>query len=65
MKVNQISKLEKQNIASYLNMLNNQLRQARLDDNMSLEINTLNMLIGAKNILKRLGLDSLIPNDTW
>ena len=62
MKVNQISKLEKQNVTNYLDTLNNQLRQARMDDNMSLELDTLNMLVGAKNILRRLGLDSLIPS---
>lgn len=63
MKVNQISKLEKQNVINYFDTLNNQLRQARMDNNMSLELDTLNMLIGAKNILRRLGLDSLIPDN--
>lgn len=65
MKVNQVSKLEKQNIVNYLNVLNNQLRQARLDYNMSLELDTINTLIGAKNVLKMLGLDSLIPSNVW
>lgn len=59
MKVNQISKVEKMNIIGYVSSLKDQLEQARKNENMSLEIDISNMLVGAKNILRMLGLEDL------
>lgn len=60
MKLNQLSKYEKINIRSYIQSLYDQKEQARREENMSLEIDTTNMLVGAKNILRLLGLEDLI-----
>ena len=60
MKVNQLSKYEKMNVINYLDMLNEQREEAAREWNQSLEVDTTNMLIGAKNILRLLGLEDLI-----
>lgn len=60
MKVNQLSKYEKMNVINYLNMLNEQREEAAREWNQSLEIDTTNMLIGVKNVLRLLGLEDLI-----
>lgn len=62
MKVNQISKVEKMNIIGYVSSLKDQLEQARKNENMSLEIDTANMLVGARNILKLLEIDGIIQD---
>lgn len=62
MKVNQVSKVEKTNIVGYISSLKDQLEQARESENMSLEIDTANMLVGAKSILKLLGIDGIIQD---
>ena len=60
MKLNQLTKYEKINVNNYLQSLYDQKEQAQREENMSLEIDTTNMLIGAKNILRLLGLEDLI-----
>ena len=60
MNAKQISRTEKQNVVNYFNSLYDQRDNARANENMSLEIDTTNMLIGAKNVLRLLGLESLI-----
>ena len=60
MKLNQLAKYEKINIRNYIQSLYDQKEQAQKEDNMSLEIDTTNMLVGAKNILRLLGLEDLI-----
>lgn len=60
MKINQVTKIERQNVVNYFNSLCDQRDNARANENMSLEIDTTNMLIGAKNVLRLLGLESLI-----
>lgn len=60
MKINQVTKIERQNVVNYFNSLYDQRDNARANENMSLEIDTTNMLIGAKNVLRLLGLESLI-----
>lgn len=59
MKLNQLIKYEKINIRNYIQSLYDQREQAQRDENMSLEIDTTNMLIGAKNVLRMLGLEDL------
>lgn len=60
MKLNQLTKYEKINVKNYIQSLYDQREQAQKDENMSLEIDTINMLVGAKNILRILGLEDLI-----
>ena len=60
MKLNQLTKYEKINVKNYLQSLYDQKEQAQKEENMSLEIDTTNMLVGAKNILRLLGLEDLI-----
>ena len=60
MNTKQLNKLEKINIRNYLNTLNDQREEAAREWNQSLEVDTTNMLIGAKNILRLLGLEDLI-----
>lgn len=60
MKINQLTKYEKINVRNYLQSLYDQKEQAQREENMSLEIDTINMLVGAKNILRLLGLEDLI-----
>lgn len=60
MKANQLSKYEKMNVINYLNTLNEQREEAAREWNQSLEVDTTNMLIGAKNILRLLGLEDLV-----
>lgn len=59
MRLNQLSKYEKINVRNYIQSLYDQREQAQRDENMSLEIDTTNMLIGAKNVLRMLGLEDL------
>ena len=59
MKLNQLTKYEKINVKNYIQSLYDQREQAQRDENMSLEIDTTNMLIGAKNVLRMLGLEDL------
>ena len=60
MKLNQLTKYEKINVKNYLQSLYDQKEQAQKEENISLEIDTTNMLVGAKNILRLLGLEDLI-----
>lgn len=60
MKVNQLSKYEKMNVINYLNILNERREEAAREWNQALEVDTTNMLIGAKNILRLLGLEDLV-----
>lgn len=59
MRLNQLTKYEKTNVRNYIQSLYDQKEQAQRDENMSLEIDTSNMLVGAKNVLKMLGLEGL------
>ena len=59
MRLNQLSKYEKTNVRNYIQSLYDQKEQAQRDENMSLEIDTSNMLVGAKNVLRMLGLEGL------
>lgn len=59
MKLNQLVKYEKINVRNYIQSLYDQREQAQKDENISLEIDTTNMLIGAKNVLRMLGLEDL------
>lgn len=59
MKLNQLTKCEKTNIGNYIQSLRDQKEQAQIEENMSLEIDITNMLIGAKNVLRMLGLEGL------
>lgn len=60
MNTKQLNKFEKMNVINYLNTLNEQREEAAREWNQSLEVDTTNMLIGAKNILRLLGLEDLI-----
>lgn len=60
MNIRQLSKFEKMNVINYLNTLNEQREEAAREWNQSLEVDTTNMLIGAKNILRLLGLEDLV-----
>lgn len=60
MNAKQLTKIEKINVKNYLQSLYDQKEQAQREENMSLEIDTTNMLIGAKNVLKMLGLEDLV-----
>lgn len=60
MNTKQLNKFEKMNVINYLNMLNEQREEAAREWNQSLEVDTTNMLIGAKNILRLLGLEDLV-----
>lgn len=60
MNTKQLNKFEKMNIVNYLNTLNEQREEAAREWNQALEVDTTNMLIGAKNILRLLGLEDLI-----
>ena len=60
MNTKQLNKFEKMNVINYLNTLNEQREEATREWNQSLEVDTTNMLIGAKNILRLLGLEDLI-----
>lgn len=60
MNTKQLNKFEKINVKNYLQSLYDQKEQAQREENMSLEIDTTNMLVGAKNILRLLGLEDLI-----
>lgn len=59
MKLNQLTKYEKINVRNYIRSLYDQKEQAQRDENISLEIDTTNMLVGAKNVLRMLGLEGL------
>lgn len=59
MKLNQLTKFEKINVRNYIQSLCDQREQAQREENMNLEIDTVNMLIGAKNVLSMLGLEDL------
>lgn len=59
MRLNQLTKYEKTNVRNYIQSLYDQKEQAQRDENMSLEIDTSNMLVGAKNVLRMLGLEGL------
>ena len=60
MNTKQLNKFEKMNVVNYLNTLNEQREEAAKEWNQALEVDTTNMLIGAKNILRLLGLEDLI-----
>lgn len=60
MNTKQLNKFEKMNVINYLNTLNEQREEAAREWNQALEVDTTNMLIGAKNILRLLGLEDLI-----
>lgn len=60
MNTKQLNKFEKMNVVNYLNTLNEQREEAAREWNQALEVDTTNMLIGAKNILRLLGLEDLI-----
>lgn len=60
MNIRQLSKFEKMNIMNYLSTLEEQREEAEREWNQALEVDTTNMLIGAKNILRLLGLEDLI-----
>ena len=60
MNTKQLNKFEKINVINYLNTLNEQREEAARGRNQALEVDTTNMLIGAKNILRLLGLEDLI-----
>lgn len=60
MNIKQLNKFEKMNVINYLNTLNEQREEAAREWNQALEVDTTNMLIGAKNILRLLGLEDLI-----
>lgn len=60
MNTKQLNKFEKMNVINYLNTLNEQREEAARKWNQALEVDTTNMLIGAKNILRLLGLEDLI-----
>lgn len=59
MKLNQLTKYEKLNIRNYIYILYGQREQAKREEDISLEIDTTNMLIGAKNVLRILGIEDL------
>lgn len=59
MRLNQLTKYEKTNVRNYIQSLYDQKGQAQRDENMSLEIDISNMLVGAKNVLRMLGLEDL------
>ena len=59
MRLNQLTKYEKTNVRNYIQSLYDQKEQAQRDENMSLEIDTSNMLVGAKSVLRMLGLEGL------
>lgn len=59
MKLNQLTKYEKLNIRNYIDILYGQREQATREENVSLEIDTTNMLIGARNVLRILGIEDL------
>lgn len=60
MNTKQLNKFEKMNVVNYLNTLNERREEAAREWNQALEVDTTNMLIGAKNILRLLGLEDLI-----
>lgn len=60
MNIKQLSKFEKMNVMNYLSTLEEQREEASREYNQCLEIDTTYMLIGAKNVLKLLGLEDLI-----
>lgn len=60
MNIRQLSKFEKMNIMNYLSTLEEQREEAEREWNQALEVDTTNMLIGAKNILRLLDLEDLI-----
>lgn len=59
MRLNQLTKYEKINVRNYIYILYGQREQAKREENVSLEIDTTNMLIGATNVLRILGLEDL------
>ena len=59
MKLNQLTKYEKLNIRNYIYILYGQREQAKREEDIGLEIDTTNMLIGAKNVLRILGIEDL------